>query len=57
MKEELIKEIGKVLTSGYLSDNKVSTILSLFVANGNDKIDMTMEEIDSILRKHFTIKN
>ena len=57
MTKELIKEIGNVLTSGYLNNNKVFTILSLLVANGDANMDMTMEEIDRVLREHFTIKN
>jgi hypothetical protein len=57
MNKEVIKEIGNVLTSGYLSNNKVFTILSLLVANGGANADMTMEEIDRVLREHFTIKN
>jgi|TARA_Y100000289_G_scaffold14988_1_gene14179 hypothetical protein len=57
MTRKLIKEIGNVLTSGYLNNNKVFTILSLLVANGNANADMTMEEIDRVLREHFTIKN
>ena len=57
MTKELIKEIGNVLTSGYLSNNKVFTILSLLVANGGANTDMTMEEIDRVLREYFTIKN
>jgi len=57
MNRQVIKEIGTVLTSGYLSNNKVFTILSLLVANGGANADMTMEEIDRVLREHFTIKN
>ncbi len=57
MNRQVIKEIGTVLTSGYLSNNKVFTILSLLVANGGANTDMTMEEIDRVLREHFTIKN
>jgi|TARA_R100000329_G_C7570489_1_gene201922 hypothetical protein len=57
MNKEVIKEIGNVLTSGYLSNNKVFTILSLLVANGGANADMTMEEIDRVLREYFTIKN
>lgn len=57
MNRQVIKEIGNVLTSGYLSNNKVFTILSLLVANGGANEDMTMEEIDRVLREYFTIKN
>ena len=57
MNKEVIKEIGNVLTSGYINNNVVVTILSLLVANGSANADMTMEEIDSVLREHFTIKN
>ena len=57
MTREVIKEIGNVLTSGYLNNNKVFTILSLLVATGDANADMTMEEIDRVLREHFTIKN
>jgi hypothetical protein len=57
MTREVIKEIGNVLTSGYISNNVVFTILSLLVANGDANADMTMEEIDRVLREHFTIKN
>jgi hypothetical protein len=57
MNRQVIKEIGNVLTSGYLSNNKVFTILSLLVANGGANADMTMEEIDRVLREYFTIKN
>lgn len=57
MNKEIIKEIGNVLTSGYINNNVVFTILSLLVANGNANEDMTMEEIDIVLREHFTIKN
>jgi len=57
MNKEVIKEIGNVLTSGYINNNVVFTILSLLVANGSANADMTMEEIDSVLREHFTIKN
>ena len=57
MNRQVIKEIGNVLTSGYLSNNKVFTILSLLVANGGANEDMTMEEIDRALREYFTIKN
>ena len=57
MTREIIKEIGNVLTSGYISNNVVFTILSLLVANGDANADMTMEEIDRVLREHFTIKN
>ena len=51
MNRQVIKEIGNVLTSGYLSNNKVFTILSLFVANGGAYEDMTMVEIDRVLRE------
>ena len=57
MRKEVIKEIGTVLTSGHCSNNMVFTILSLLVANGNANEDMTMEQIDSVLRNNFTIKN
>ena len=57
MRKEIIKEIGTVLTSGHCSNNMVFTILSLLVANGNANEDMTMEQIDSVLRNYFTIKN
>ena len=57
MTKEVIKEIGSVLTSGYLSNNKVFTILSLLVANGDANADMNMEEIGRVRREHFTIKN
>ena len=57
MNRQVIKEIGNVFTSGYLSNNKVFTILSLLVANGGANEDMTMEEIDRVLREYFTIKN
>ena len=57
MNRQVIKDIGNVLTSGYLSNNKVFTILSLLVANGGANEDMTMEEIDRVLREYFTIKN
>ena len=57
MTKKVIKEIGNVLTSGYLNNNKVFTILSLLVANGDANADMNMEEIDRVLREHFTIKN
>jgi hypothetical protein len=57
MNIEVIKEIGNVLTSGYINNNVVFTILSLLVANGDANADMTMEEIDNVLREYFTIKN
>ena len=57
MTKEVIKEIGSVLTSGYLSNNKVFTILSLLVANGDANADMNMDEIERVLREHFTIMN
>jgi hypothetical protein len=57
MNREVIKEIGNVLTSGYINNNVVFTILSLLVANGDANADMTMEEIDNVLREYFTIKN
>ena len=57
MTREVIKEIGSVLTSDYVNDNMVFTILSILVANGNANADMTMEEIDVVLKEYFTIKN
>lgn len=57
MNRQVIKEIGTVLTSGHCSNNMVFTILSLLVANGSANEDMTMEQIDSLLRSYFTIKN
>ena len=57
MNKEVIKEIGNVLTSGYINNNMVFTILSLLVANGGANADMTMEEVDNVLREYFTIKN
>ena len=57
MNRQVIKEIGTVLTSGHCSNNMVFTILSLLVANGSANENMTMEQIDSLLRSYFTIKN